>query len=353
MSENRSLKEEFEHANKLAGSLSSLPYRPDAPEYQAAVAECLKSFNKCKEYIYKLSLFSDNEGSDDISTADIKYLSVNFFLGKVTEKSQRLSRIDTIKHAIDFYFQYLKSLRNYGLLNSVLPKRVLDSISSGKLTLRDIKASNPTTIRAEKIERFQKEKELKAKISAMTEHTDEEVVRDLEFKRLELIAVEAINSLDMLNSELELVSRFPVPPPSISSEQNGQRDDDRIKSRDGSDNGWTDRVEQRLTNKTVPLLSKDGKVNRPFTIVATKRDQLKQQVMGTGQSLPTMSVEEYLEEEVKRGGIIEGGGPSSKDDESSDEDDEEEQDRKTYKSRQWDEFVEANPKGSGNTMNRG
>ncbi|KAF5093204.1 hypothetical protein D0Z00_004189 [Geotrichum galactomycetum] len=209
-------------------------------------------------------------------------------------------------------------------------------------------------MRAEKIERFKKAKELQEKIKALESSTDEEALRDAEFARLESFAVEAVSSLDMLNTELEMVARFP-PPGSITVDQHSAeaRKDERVGPKE-FEKGYTDKVEARLTNKNIPILSKDGKVNRPFTIVSTKRDQIQRSVMGTGQHLPTMSVEEYLEEEMKRGGIIQGGGPSSKkDDSSDDEDDEEKADQKTYKARQWDEFVEANPKGSGNTINRG
>jgi len=66
-----------------------------------------------------------------------------------------------------------------------------------------------------------------------------------------------------------------------------------------------------------------------------------------------MTIDEYLEEERKRGGIIEGGGPQSATRPEVDEDDMDKADEETMKARAWDEFKEANPKGSGNTINRG
>jgi hypothetical protein len=66
-----------------------------------------------------------------------------------------------------------------------------------------------------------------------------------------------------------------------------------------------------------------------------------------------MSIDEYLEEERKRGGIIEGGGEASGIIAEPDEDDYEKGEAETLKARAWDEYVEANPKGSGNTLNRG
>jgi len=87
-----------------------------------------------------------------------------------------------------------------------------------------------------------------------------------------------------------------------------------------------------------------------------------------------MTIDEYLEEERARGGIIEGGGAASGLSPEPDEDNYEKGDAETMKAREWDEYVEANPKyvppllitnliirkllltmhrGSGNTLNRG
>lgn len=66
-----------------------------------------------------------------------------------------------------------------------------------------------------------------------------------------------------------------------------------------------------------------------------------------------MTIDEYLEEEKRRGGIIDGGGPQSQATEVVDEDDLAKADEATMKARAWDEFVEENPKGAGNKMNMG
>lgn len=57
-----------------------------------------------------------------------------------------------------------------------------------------------------------------------------------------------------------------------------------------------------------------------------------------------MTIDEYLEEERARGGIIEGGGAASGLSPEPDEDNYEKGDAEMYKAREWDEFVEANPK---------
>jgi hypothetical protein len=57
-----------------------------------------------------------------------------------------------------------------------------------------------------------------------------------------------------------------------------------------------------------------------------------------------MTIDEYLEEERRRGGIIEGGGAQSGARPEPDEDNMEKADEETMKARAWDEFTEANPK---------
>lgn len=66
-----------------------------------------------------------------------------------------------------------------------------------------------------------------------------------------------------------------------------------------------------------------------------------------------MTIDEYLAEEKRQGGIVEGGGEQSGIMPEPDEDDFDRADQETMKAREWDEFKEANPRGSGNTLNRG
>jgi len=119
-------------------------------------------------------------------------------------------------------------------------------------------------------------------------------------------------------------------------------------------NGYSERLDASpsLLRRGGPLLSKEGKPLQPFTIT-DKRSQLRQGVFRPGHTLPTMTIEEYLEEEKRRGGIIDGGGENQNRAAEPDEDNMELADQETMKARAWDEYTEANPKGSGNTLNRG
>ncbi|EEB90482.1 hypothetical protein MPER_11306 [Moniliophthora perniciosa FA553] len=78
-----------------------------------------------------------------------------------------------------------------------------------------------------------------------------------------------------------------------------------------------------------------------------------------------MTVDEYLEIERQRGKFISGGGPASEATLTTSEqlaldsemdgtrDGEEMAEAKRQKDENWAVFTDANPRGAGNTMNRG
>ena len=120
--------------------------------------------------------------------------------------------------------------------------------------------------------------------------------------------------------------------------------------------GYSERLDPPISQLLKPgdfgaLLSKDGKPLQPF-VLTSRRSQLQQGVFRPGHNLPTRTIEEYLEEEKRRGGIIQRAGQQGTDREIE-EDDLSKADEETMKARAWDEFKEENPRGSGNTLNRG
>lgn len=104
-----------------------------------------------------------------------------------------------------------------------------------------------------------------------------------------------------------------------------------------------DRTDLLSSANAGPILSANGKPLRPFTLLDS-RQTLKNGVFKPGHNLPTMTIDEYLEEERARGGIIEGGGEASGIVPEPDEDNIAKADEETMKAREWDEYVESNPK---------
>lgn len=193
---------------------------------------------------------------------------------------------------------------------------------------------------------------------------DESLARELHLAEIALAIHTTFPSLEALNREAEMLAHVGVegPPHGIADEARMRRregEEAAAARRDGSGSSYSERLDPPLgglqrpfAGSGGPLLSKEGKPLQPFTIVGT-RAEIAKGVFRPGHNLPTMTIDEYLEEERRRGGIIEGGGEKSGAQQEVDEDDMERADAETYKQRAWDEFVESNPKGAGNTLNRG
>ncbi|UZJ51820.1 hypothetical protein CBS101457_001140 [Exobasidium rhododendri] len=202
-----------------------------------------------------------------------------------------------------------------------------------------------------------------------------------------LHALLALSALDSIVMELTLLSSMPSNAQSLSQEREGRERHEAEKRQNEDQEEW--KLDQRWgSSNTAPLLDAKGKPNRPFTILpsgssaasgqssmgvsATQnqldaRTRLREQVFQSSHRLPTMSIDEFLEEEQRRGNIITGGGQASADAPTSSEllslrsqghgvgtrEAEDADDQQRRKANDWDDFAESNPKGMGNTMNRG
>lgn len=155
----------------------------------------------------------------------------------------------------------------------------------------------------------------------------------------------------MITQEMAIVAQMQQGAPTHEIGPSGDS-----RSRERSD-GYSERLDgpeslAGLGRRGGPLLSTSGKPLQPFTLL-DKRSEIQRGVFRPGHNLPTMTMDEYLDEERRRGGIIDGGGNANAPQAEPDEDNMELVDAATMKAREWDEFVEANPKGAGNTLNRG
>ncbi|OMJ26407.1 hypothetical protein AYI70_g189 [Smittium culicis] len=175
------------------------------------------------------------------------------------------------------------------------------------------------------------------------EEEEEESLRELLILILKTNLNEAIESIISLSSEIKLLDQFSkLKGVSSTSENNTSH-----ASKNNTDkriNPTKKEVEWKLDggdySSTAPNASKklvDKNVNSTFR---------------PGHSLPTMTVDQFVDQELARGNFLSGGTEEPEPEEISDND-YEAIDAETVKKREWDLFVEQNPKGSGNTSNRG
>lgn len=155
---------------------------------------------------------------------------------------------------------------------------------------------------------------------------------------LNLHGLKASSSLESITQELSLLNSMPSPSEMELRRNNEFDEREKARNRFGGDKGsggdgdeW--RLTRSVTEQGGALMDKDGKPLRPFTITSgngkggaaatsasshdtakgpqpetSKREQLRNQVFQNGARLPTMSIDEYLEEEKRRGNILTGGG---------------------------------------------
>ncbi|KAK9474585.1 TAP42-like protein [Dipodascopsis tothii] len=340
------------------------PLTTNSEEFQVLLKAAIRAFDSARTKCGQLGLFSANETVDDVSTSSLRYLGIDYFLATLWERliADVSERKEIVVHIKSIYLNFLGMCDNYGLL-AAADSKILREIADADLAtpklheLREAarRAKEPAAQRSDKIAQFKEEKATVAALTALAarqsdvaddadpDETDD-VARDLYVRQLRYFGTRALVAVEGLDMELAMLARFPSPPPAQA----------RSEPSDTSDR--LDRLPNFSANNTGPLLSRDGKVQRAFTIVGS-RNEVRQKVFGPGYVLPTMTIDEYLDEERRRGNIIEGGGEASYDDGEDKrariEEDAEANEAETYRLRQWDEFTEANPKGSGNTINRG
>lgn len=160
-----------------------------------------------------------------------------------------------------------------------------------------------------------------------------------------LHALRTANALESLLQEKKLLQAPPMPEAPDAPTDTTWR----------LDPSWTSPASD------APLLSESGRPLRPFTIIP-KREQLKSEVFRPSHRLPTMSIDEYLEEETRRGRILpstdkDAPTPRAQRQVESEQDGTRTADEAEEAARQeaiyWDAYTESHRRGEGNTMNRG
>ena len=355
-----SLRTLFGTAQSLRQHLEALS--STSQQYHDTLQTALSRLQACHELAASLSLFSSNESIEDIATSDLPFLSIDYHLGDLTARqpfalsSSPSARIATLRGAQAFYASFLGRLDAYDILSK--PEQALhERFTESPTTFALLAHHDAARKREAKIARHQYEKDLEEKLAYLRRdpsalEKDDGALRGLYHAELSLHAHHAFHALDQIAQELAILAFAPADP---QAPADGTTDLRGVSRTNGSD--YSDRLDPPLAQlarngRAGPILSKEGRPLQPFTLLDS-RQRLRDGVFRPDHNLPTMTIDEYLEVERQRGGIIDGGGKESGRRWEVDEDDLEAADRETMKAREWDDFKEANPRGSGNTLNRG
>lgn len=366
MDDPKTLKSVFAQAEERRLALEGA-FEVTDPSYRDVLTNAIHDYTECLSLIGQLRVFSPNESLEDLSTTDLPYLLVQYHLAELAQKIPTAApreRKQILEKTRNCYERFLFALDSYSLLAPPYAK-MLETYTESPTAFTTTPATDPAARRNNKIANFKSEQALKQKLAYLRSNPaygdvdaedggggDDEIVRSVHLANLALSVHLTFQQLESLNREEQLLAQAPEP---LIPQSSTVEEDERRRQQNLERDGYTDRLDmpfKTLQNMNGPILSKEGKPLQPFTIVGTRQD-LAKQVFRPGHNLPTMSIDEYLDEERRRGGIIEGGGEASWHRPEPDEDSEEVADAATMKARAWDEFTEANAKGSGNTLNRG
>lgn len=360
-----------------------------------------KKFIELTQLVNSSDLISNNESINEISINSLKFITCDYLYAKFIDSNGMVMfdsktsssevrnkfRLIILKIVEDLLNKFLIKVLNIEIFNDfngdILPNfkhlnkwiekyiEVKQNVRSndgpnGFIKLDELEreiyaSSGPVGRRDAKIEKWQLEKMLREDVKNLDQISvqaqdeddieDEDEIRSLWIKKIQLTVIESISLLESIIMEREMLEKI-VKHLNLDDSLKiegltiiDDKDDGRIKD-NKFDKGYTDKIEVLDSDK--PLMSKEGKVLRPFTIVSSneKRKDFKSKVFGTGQVLPTMTVEELVDYEMANGGMVKPEEPEPE----IDEDDIQYQDKETYRLREWDEFTDTHKKGSGNTM---
>lgn len=366
---------------------------------QDLVRKGCEALEKCEDMINKLGLFSANETKEDISTTDLKYILVPYYLAELNEKQSEGDRIQILKTSI----AKLKEFLSFCEAMELVPEDELQaSIKGGASTFADK--------RALKIARFKRQRAAEAKLTEIKERKerrgrstrasalstpveageddifedDGEEEREAWLITISLAVCKAFDLLDMLKKEEEMLSAIKERQLKEGDKEFSQ---DALDERTRKAETWhrDAAVRSRYSKPAQPItcatFAKDvlegrAKVSEahnhkhqpmifgPQSLVGgnltTERERMAAQVFQPGFRLPTMSIEEAglkemeimnkwqentvkMMEEANSAWYKENKilGPNQEDE---DDDDDAAQD----KARAWDDWKDDNPRGAGN-----
>lgn len=287
--------------------------------------------------VSSVGMFSRNETFEEIATTDLQYLLLPALLGSLSLKLTTGDR-NTIINVADVYFKdFLRRCNDYGLSDYDLKERKEDTHDEPKSQIEELRHSVST--RANKIQRFKKQKELKdklenLKINMANENVDEEIKRDFFLTMIKLYIYEAIDELNSIEMEKPILEHM-----------------------------------AKLGKDDKPKLKRPPPPLKPIIIT---KDATQKAIFGAGYpSLPTMTVQEFYDKRVKDGIFPDPNKPqktgmslqeasiagiSLNDEEKENETQEKliEEDNPEYleKMRARDDFKDDHRRGWGNRMNR-
>ncbi|GJN07045.1 hypothetical protein PR202_ga24834 [Eleusine coracana subsp. coracana] len=351
---------------------------------QEGIRKGVDLLRRCDEMVSKLGLFSSNETKDDVSTTNLKYLLVPYYLGEMTEQTAQEDRIPILKESQD----HLKEFFSICEALELIPQ---DELELSRQKQPDTAANRRAQKAAQtKLQEIKEKKERRvrslraAALSAPIEAEEEDVLeddgeeeREAWLATISLALCKAFDLLDMLKKEEEMLVAVKERQAKDGNAFAREMLDERTQKAEAWHHNAATRapyakpadpitcatfaqdviegrasVSQAHEHKHQPMIF--GPASLVGGGLTTERERMAARVFQPSYRMPTMSIEEaglcemkMMEQWQERTAkmIQEANSAWHKDGPGSTQDDE---DAKEEIARAWDDWKDDNPRGAGN-----
>jgi immunoglobulin-binding protein 1 len=386
----------------------------DNSNKQTPIEKSIDILTKLQTQISRAGTLSKNDVLDDVATSSLELVGVEYHLGRAflmlptyqlggggssssknnnnNYGSPSILRKTNITRAIDYFHAYLKKVDQLDLLNEATIKEYhtlldMDDADNDDKSRSTTIRMNQSQIREMKIQRFQRKRAASQKQSQlqsllqrrsrlglaqeeeMEGHDFESLSRTLYIETLRLYAEECLEEIQSCNSELEMLEM------AIKMEQGRMMSQDpRMHSNDGVPTdygsqvrGLSSRQPLQMTQITQNPITGELQMQTQQVMNGQlkpimQRQEIANQVFRPGWNQPTMTLEELGEREradaIQRAEAQKVAEAEAKFkprryeqlEKDGMEDNEKLVEASAKLDRDWDDWKEENPRGSGNKM---
>ncbi|OII72230.1 uncharacterized protein cubi_01563 [Cryptosporidium ubiquitum] len=322
-------------------------------------------------------IISKNEEIEDLNTTDIKYLLYSYIKAETVRylkdhnvPKERVKRKDDLEEINELYLQFFNDTLE---IKNTIFKDTLNLVDNLQIKkyIEEKEKDFAKDTRQSKIMRSKKIKELKSTLSLFFKSgfnlSDDGENRDMFLKAINLFFLESIEKVSMINNEINLLNY--VIKEEFAKIYENKNKDINVKNTEFQTQEHQPAMNVHHIAPNVRCLTSKENNNACFMfkdintgkgITINHREQFYSKVFGPSHTLPTISIAEAADMELKealeqeKSSSIARQKKEERDQILHDKEYSKEEEEDEIKARSWDDWKDLNPKGHGNTIgNRG